>query len=61
MKWKPWESSTGPVTEEGKAIASKNSFQHGAYSAEVVEGRRYVASLGRQLKELRNFSKFFSL
>lgn len=23
-EWKPWQKSTGPVTEEGKAIASRN-------------------------------------
>ena len=25
--WKPWEQSTGPRTEEGKAKASKNAFK----------------------------------
>lgn len=44
-------SSTGPVTEEGKAIASQNSLKHGSYSAELVEGRKSLAALTRQLKE----------
>ena len=28
-KWKPWEQSTGPKTQEGKAHASRNALKHG--------------------------------
>ncbi|OXJ21482.1 hypothetical protein CFB82_41200 [Burkholderia sp. HI2714] len=28
-RWKPWEQSTGPVTDEGKAVASQNALVHG--------------------------------
>ena len=27
--WKPWERSTGPRSEEGKAVASRNGWQGG--------------------------------
>jgi len=28
-QWKPWESSTGPKTAEGKARSSSNAFKGG--------------------------------
>ena len=28
-KWKPWEQSTGPNTQEGKAQVSRNALKHG--------------------------------
>ena len=27
--WKPWEQSTGPKTEEGKAASSRNAWKGG--------------------------------
>jgi hypothetical protein len=30
-KWKPWEKSTGPKTESGKATAAKNSDKGGEW------------------------------
>jgi len=35
-QWKPWENSTGPKTDDGKAVSSKNSTKHGLWSAESV-------------------------
>ena len=32
-KHKPWEKSTGPRSDRGKAIASRNALKHGLYSA----------------------------
>jgi hypothetical protein len=32
--WQPWERSTGPVTEEGKAKSAGNSRKHGLRSRE---------------------------
>ena len=28
-RWKPWEKSTGPKSEEGKARVSQNSYKGG--------------------------------
>jgi hypothetical protein len=28
-RWKPWERSTGPTTDEGKAVSSQNALVHG--------------------------------
>lgn len=28
-RWKPWEKSTGPKTDEGKAVSSQNGFRGG--------------------------------
>jgi hypothetical protein len=52
-KWKPWESSTGPVTDEGKVISSQNPFKTGCHSAEIKQNQAYL----RQL--IKNFSEFF--
>jgi len=53
QRWKPWESSTGPVAESGKVISSQNSLKTGCHTAEVMQSRLYL----RQF--LKNFSKFF--
>jgi len=42
--WKPWEKSTGPVTERGKALSSKNALNYA--SREVV---RELAQINRAL------------
>jgi hypothetical protein len=28
-QWQPWNKATGPRTDEGKALASKNAFKGG--------------------------------
>ena len=43
--WKPWEKSTGPRTDEGKAVSSRNAFK-GGY-------RELVRELSRALRERR--------
>jgi hypothetical protein len=43
-RWKPWERSTGPRTEEGKARVARNAFKGGARSS-----LRRVAEILRQL------------
>ena len=39
-QWKPWEKSTGPRTEAGKAASNQNALVHGERSAEAVEARK---------------------
>lgn len=43
--WKPWESSTGPNTEEGKNISKMNAHKHGLRSAAI---KKLVAALRKQ-------------
>lgn len=50
-RWRPWEKSTGPVTDTGKAAASLNALKHGMYSAQWHEERRHVNALLRECKE----------
>lgn len=28
-QWQPWKNSTGPTSEEGKAVASRNAYKGG--------------------------------
>ena len=50
-EWKPWEKSTGPKTELGKAKTSKNAFKHGMRSAEIQELHDLLAEFKRTEKE----------
>ena len=43
--WRPWEQSTGPKTEAGKARAARNAFKGGV--------RPMLRELGRLLCEQR--------
>ena len=51
-RWKPWEKSTGPRTEEGKRASSGNALVHGYFSAETnrfVKEVRQIAAENRVL------------
>lgn len=50
--WKPWERSSGPKTDEGKAASSQNAHKHGQYSAKAKEDRKLVWMFIRASKEL---------
>ncbi|MHC5819391.1 MAG: hypothetical protein ACYT04_26805 [Nostoc sp.] len=42
---KPWEKSTGPRTQEGKARSSQNNFRHGRKSRVMIEVHRIIAEV----------------
>ena len=46
-RWKPWESSTGAKTEQGKAISSKNATKTG----DSVYLRELIKQMKRLMKE----------
>jgi hypothetical protein len=48
--WRPWEQSTGPRTDEGKARAARNAFK-GGHRAAVREFARLVNAEVRSLSE----------
>ena len=53
--WRPWEKSTGPRTDEGKATAARNGDTCGAWGIERDNLRvlkRQVSELLRQQREL---------
>ena len=41
-QWRPWERSTGPRTEAGKATAAQNARKHGLRDAQSRELLRLV-------------------
>ena len=44
--WRPWERSTGPTSQEGKAIASKNRYRGNV--------RQTLRELARSLRKCAN-------
>ncbi len=49
QRWKPWEKSTGPKSDEGKARTAMNGYRGGQW----IEDRRIQKELSRMLKEQR--------
>ena len=50
--WRPWERSTGPRTEDGKARSSKNRFQGAQRQAERALIRQLNAALAAHRETL---------
>lgn len=50
-QWKPWERSTGPRTEAGKATASGNAQSHGMRSADWIAEQRRIIDIIQEFKE----------
>ena len=50
-RWRPWENSTGPKTEAGKARSARRGFK-GNERALLVELRRLLREQENLLKEL---------
>ncbi len=48
--WKPWEKSTGPRSEEGKARSARNGDRGGIWQ-EVREFRKVTNELLREQRE----------
>ena len=40
--WKPWKSSTGAKTLEGKEISKMNAYKFGAYSKPIKDLRKQL-------------------
>jgi hypothetical protein len=51
-RWKPWQSSTGPVSKNGKATSSQNALVHGMRGAAWLEKRRQLAELLRDARAM---------
>ncbi len=43
--WKPWKSSTGATTEQGKETCKMNAFKHGFYGAEIKAIQKIIAEI----------------
>ncbi|MBD2093581.1 hypothetical protein H6F90_00230 [Trichocoleus sp. FACHB-591] len=41
-EWQPWESSTGPRTEQGKEISSQNARRVSISDTELIGGLRKI-------------------
>lgn len=55
--WKPWQKSTGPRTNEGKARTARNGFKGGRW-LELHELRKTLSELLREQRDyLRRVSQ----
>lgn len=52
QRWRPWEYSTGPRTDEGKVKASDNAFKHGGRSAVEMAARKQIRVLLKEATQL---------
>ena len=48
-KWRPWEKSTGPKTDEGKAKVARNSYRGGGW----LKLRETVKALNEAMRDQR--------
>jgi hypothetical protein len=55
--WRPWEKSTGPLTEQGKLRSRQNAFLHGVYLPEEFERRHKWKEMLVELKSLLKAAK----
>ncbi|ARL88487.1 hypothetical protein BOC57_11220 [Burkholderia pseudomallei] len=51
-RWKPWEQSTGPVTDEGKAVTSQNALVHGMRARGWLAYQKRINDLLRGCREM---------
>jgi hypothetical protein len=51
QQWRPWEHSTGPKSEEGKARVSRNAYKGGTRSI-LRELARLLREQGEALKRI---------
>ena len=53
QQWKPWQLSTGPKSEQGKAASSRNALLHGLRSAEQQDLCQAIARAMDLLKDFK--------
>jgi hypothetical protein len=47
QKWRPWESSTGPKSAEGKAKTARNAYKGGGWR----KSRDFIKAVNAVLRE----------
>lgn len=56
-RWKPWEKSTGPRTDDGKEASSQNAWKHGLRTAGEIEDRKRFNEVMRAARAVIQHSK----
>jgi hypothetical protein len=52
--WRPWERSTGPKTQQGKARSSRNADKPDSLNRQIQNLKNEVKRLVRQSKDIRD-------
>lgn len=50
---KPWKHTTGPKTEDGKAVIARNALKHGLYSADIYHLKQLLRQQAAFLRTLK--------
>jgi len=50
--WKPWESSTGARTEQGKANSKMNALKSGNFTKQAIAARKEQAAARRAFRNM---------
>ncbi len=50
-RWKPWDRSTGPKSQQGKETVARNATKHGNRSSKVLDELKVLGEFLRNCRE----------
>jgi hypothetical protein len=57
LSCQPWKHSTGPRSQRGKIISSRNAYKHGGYSQDIKDIRLMLRMMAMRLAILKEIQK----